>query len=141
MPSHKRLRSVCHSIAHHAVSGLSYVHPHLRQACRAIGAPCVRVELKLEDPCPEVFLKNEPLHLSLLALRQKFKDILVAEGFTFDDIESVNLTFHFTAEFPDDYSSLCDAKVVSRDGTEYRYVVDYFGKTRALNQGLPTNCI
>jgi hypothetical protein len=28
MPRRKRLRSVCHSIAHHAVSGLSYVHPH-----------------------------------------------------------------------------------------------------------------
>ena len=102
MPSHKRLRSVCHSIAHHAVSGLSYVHPHLRRACRAIGVLCVRVNLKSEDPCPEVFLQDGPLHFSLLALRQKFQNILVAEGFTPDDIGSVDLTFYFPPEFPDE---------------------------------------
>jgi hypothetical protein len=141
MPSNKRLKSVCHSIAHHAVSSLSYVHPHLRRACNAIGVPCARINLKAIEPCPEVFRHIEPLRLSLSALREKFESILTAEGFTFADIESVDLTFYFTAEFPDDYCSICDAEILSAAGRTYRYVVDHMGDTRAPNNALQSDCL
>ena len=140
MPSRKRLKSVCHGIAHHAVSNLSYLHPNLRQACREIGVHCVRFDLKLEDPCPDIFMQNKLLHRSLLALHHKFKDILIAEGFTLGDIESVSLTFYSTAEFPADRFSLCEAKIVSLAGKEYRYIVDYFGKIQSWNNSPPEDC-
>jgi hypothetical protein len=123
------------------VSSLSYVHPHLRQACRVIGMPCARINLKAKNPCPEAFKYIEPLRLSLSALREKFESILTAEGFTFADIESVDLTFYFTAEFPDDYCSICDAEVVSTAGKNYRYVVDYMGNRRAPNNALQSDCL
>ena len=141
MPSGKRLNSVCHSIAHHAVSSLSYVHPHLRQACKAIGVPCALINLKAKEPCPKVFGHIELLRLSLAALREKFESILAAEGFTLADIESVDLTFYFTAEFPDDYCSICDAEIISAAGKKYRYVVDYMGNTRAPNNALQSDCL
>jgi hypothetical protein len=141
MPSNKRLKSVSHSIAHHAVSALSYVHPHLRRACDAIGLPCAHIDLKAEDPCPEVFQGNEPLRLSLGALKGKFQHIVTAEGFTPNDIEAVNLFFYFTPEFPDDYCSICEAEVVSASGKAYRSVVDYYGATRKPNQRLQSDCL
>lgn len=141
MPSNKRLNSVCHSIAHHAVSALSYLHPHLRQACNTIGVPCARVSLKEKNPCPEVFRHIEPLQLSILALREKFESILMSEGFTLAEIDSVDLTFYFTPEFPDDYCSICDSEIVSVTGKKYRYVVDYMGITRAPNNALQSDCL
>jgi len=141
MPSNKRLNSVCHSIAHHAASGLSFVHPHLRRACRAIGVACAVINLKAKEPCPEVFEYIEPLRLSLSSLRERFESILAAEGFTPADIESADLMFYFTAESPGDYCSICDAVIVSVAGKKYRYVVDYLGNMRAPDNALRSDCL
>jgi len=129
MPSIKRLSSVCHSIAHHAVSGLSYVHPHLRQACKTVGINMVTIDLMREQPCPDQFLSIDPLRLSLKALQEKFKEILKAEGFTIDEIEAIELRFEFTEEFPDDYCNNCYARLVSRSGKVYEHAVNYIGET------------
>jgi hypothetical protein len=119
-----------HSMAPHAVSSLSHVHPHLRQACNAIGVSCALINLKAKEQCPEVFRHIELLRLSLSELREKFETIMAAEGLTFTDIESVNPAFYFTAEFPDDYCSIRDVEIRSAAGKKYRYVVDYMGNTR-----------
>jgi len=129
MPSIKRLSSVCHSIAHHAVSSLSYVHPHLRQACKRAGLDSITIDLMREQPCPDQFLSIEPLRLSLKALQEKFKGILKAEGFTINEIEAIELRFEFTEEFPDYYCSNCYARLVSRTGKVYEHAVNYFGET------------
>ncbi len=101
----------------------------------------MRIDLKAEDPCPEAFRDIEPLHLSLVALRKKFEDILKAEGFTFSDVEAVDLTFHFCDEFPDDYCSICDARVVALGGRKFRHIVDYLGNTRVPNEGRHADCL
>jgi hypothetical protein len=129
MTSIKKLNSVCHNIAHHAVSGLSYVHPHLRQACKAIGIDTITIDLQREQPCPDRFLDIEPLRLSLKALQQKFKEILRAEGFTIDEVGAIELRFEFTVEFADDYCSNCYARLVSNTGKVYEQAVNYFGQT------------
>lgn len=129
MPSIKRLSSVCHSIAHHAVSGLSYVHPHLRQACKAVGIDTITIDLTREQPCPAQFLSIDPLRLSLKALQEKFKGILKSEGFTTNEIDVIELRFEFTEEFPDDYCSNCYARLVSSTGKVYEHAVNYFGET------------
>ncbi len=141
MPSCKRMNSVCHSIAHHATSGCSFVHPHLRRACKAIGVACVMVDLKAKEPCPEVFRHIKPLRLSLLSLRERFESILAAEGFTPADVRSADLMFYFTAESPGDYCSICDAEIVSAAGQKYRYVVDYLGNTRTPDNALCSDCL
>jgi hypothetical protein len=129
MPSIKRLSSVCHSIAHHAVSGLSYVHPHLRQACKAIGIDTITIDLMREQPCPDRFLNIEPLRMSLKALQDKFEEILTSEGFTKNEIGEINLKFEFTEEFLDDYCSNCYARLVSKNGKVFERAVNYMGKT------------
>ncbi len=141
MPSNKRLNSVCHSIAHHAVSALSYIHPHLRQACNSSRMSCALIDLNTNEPCPDVFKHIEPLQLSLSALRKKFITILTAEGFNLSDIKSIYLMFYFTDEFPDDYCSICDAEIMSVNGKKYLYVVDYMGNTREPDNELYSDCI
>src|SRR5436190_19955216 len=93
MPSRKRLKSVCHSIAHHAASDLSFVHPHVMHACRAAGVEQMDINLLETDPCPSQFRDSEPLRLSLRALREKFEGILASEGFSLRDIERAELSF------------------------------------------------
>ena len=136
MPSEKRLSSVCHSVAHHAVSGLSYVHPHLRRACNAAGLESVVVDLGIEDPCPAQFKTIEPLRLSLQALREKYIEILSSEGFGEKDIKEIILRFEFTKEFPDEYCSNCHAYLVSQSGKEFWHAVNYLGETITPNKAL-----
>ncbi len=136
MASLKRLGSVCHSIAHHATSGLSYVHPYLRRACRDAGLDSLLVSLVSDDPCPEQFRHIEPLRLSLRALRTKFVEILEAEGFTIADIKAIDLDFQFRQSFPDDYCSLCHARLVHRTGKVFSCAVDYLGQTAEPNHPL-----
>ena len=80
--------SVCHSIAHHAVSGLSHIHPHVLLACRAGGVSQMAVSLLEPEPCPESFRSIEPLRLSLRGLRARFGEILAAEGFSAADLSA-----------------------------------------------------
>ena len=129
MPSAKHLSSVCHSIAHHSVSGVSFVHPHVLAACRAAGLDHMSVNLIDTEPCPERFRDIEPLRLSLAGLKTKLEAILSAEGFSMADLSSARLTF--TPAFNDsDYCSVCRATLTSAAGRTYEHVVDYLGATR-----------
>ena len=141
MPSTKRLKSVCQRTAHHAVSGLSNIHPHLRQACDSLGVLCAKINLKEKEPCPGVFRHIEPLRLSLNTLRRKCESILETEGFTVAEIKTIELTFYFPSEFEDDYRSICESEIVSETGHTYRYVVDILGNARAPNTDLQNTCL
>lgn len=65
MPSQQVLKSVGHNIAHHAQSGLSYVHPYLGQLCREAGVMSIEVELLDALPYPVGFPLMRPLELAL----------------------------------------------------------------------------
>lgn len=131
MASQKRLKSVIQSIAHHSVSGLSFIHPHLGKACKEKGLPFIRIDLLAENPCPEIFRKYEPLQLSLFELKNKFNEILNLEGFNSSDLKSVFLTFQISSW--DNYSAICDARLVSSKNRRYEYKVDYMGTTEQLH--------
>ena len=134
MPRRKRLRSVCHSIAHHAVSGLSYVHPHVLRACRDANINSLQVDLLGVDPCPQQFIRNEPLRLSLRGLREKFESILAAEGFTISDLTIAKLSF--SADLGrDDYCSVCQATLKSKDQEPVEYIVNYLGQVLDAQPG------
>ena len=81
MASHKRLKSVVQSIAHHAVSALSFVHPHLGQACEAEGLDSIEIFVCEDEPCPKIFMNIEPLRLALNKLKETFYGLVVTEGF------------------------------------------------------------
>jgi hypothetical protein len=133
MASEKRLSSVCHGIAHHAVSGLSYIHPHLRQACRAVGESSVVIDLCNTNPCPEPLFTNQRLQNALLSVQTRFLQILQSEGFSASDIQEASLFFEFTPEFPDDYCSNCHASLVSATGKQFAHAVNYLGASITPN--------
>ncbi|WP_045858692.1 hypothetical protein [Teredinibacter purpureus] len=95
MASHKRLKSVVQSIAHHAVGALSFVHPHLGQACEAEGIDSIGVCVSDMEPCPKVFLHIEPLRAALNSLKETFYRLVITEGFEPKDILSARLIFEF----------------------------------------------
>lgn len=129
MSRRKRLRSVCHSIAHHAVSGLSYVHPHVLRACRDANIESMEVNLLDVDPCPFQFKGIEPLRLSLQGLREKLESILAAESFSISDLTIATLSFK-PDPGKDNYCSICHAMLKSRDQEPIEYIVDYLGNAR-----------
>jgi hypothetical protein len=129
MAAQKRLASVCHSIAHHAVSGVSFVHPHLRQALRAAGEKTVVVDLLRDDTCPPALRDNRNLATALRSLHARFLDILRSEGFSREDLQEAKLLFEFTPLHPDDHCSNGHAKLTAADGRTYLAAVDFMGNT------------
>lgn len=136
MPRRKRLRSVCQSIAHHAVSGLSYIHPHVLHACRSVGMGNMQVNLLVADPCPLQFYEIESLRSSLKGLREKFEAILAAEGFSFSDLSLATLSFTPAPDM-DDYCAICHATLQSKDQEPVEYTVNYLGQTLPLQPTIP----
>jgi hypothetical protein len=133
--STKRLSSVCHSIAHHAASGLSFIHPHLRQAWRQVGIVQVVIDLTRDDPYPAQLRSNEPLRLALIHLRKKAEGILSAEGFTQRDIEGLDLHVSFSSSLRDDYCSDCYVILKHRSGRVFEDGVNELGeRVRKLDQ-------
>lgn len=101
MPSRKRLRSVVHSLAHHAASSLSYLHPHLGHATEKAGRSEVEVDLLGNTVVPEGLKHTKPMELSLSALRERFAQMLASEQFNLGDLAESRLLFEFRADFSD----------------------------------------
>lgn len=128
MASHKRLKSVVQSSAHHAVGALSFVHPHLGQACEDAGVESIEIHLSEKEPCPERFLHIEPLRLALNTLKETFYGLVVTEGFKPRDIETAKMVFEFKHGQLDHYCSVCTFILVS-GSREYKTKVNYLGNT------------
>lgn len=98
MRSTKRLRSVVHSIAHHAMSGLCYVHPHLGQARKPLGAERVSVGLLHPTMQPAPVPVPHDIEQSTEALRQKFSELLAREFLSASDLVSAIATFVYKGD-------------------------------------------
>ncbi len=129
MSSHKRLKSVAHSLAHHAVSALSYVHPHLSESCEREGLSSIEIDLMAANSCPKQFLGNKPLELSLNELKVTLNTILESEGFKINDLKSIILEFSFYHGQKDHYCSNCKATLYSTECRLYERTVNYMGDT------------
>lgn len=134
MPSTKRLNSVCHSIAHHAVSGLSFIHPHVLETCRSAGVQHVSIDLLDPEPCPKEFRVVLPLLLSLRCLRTKLDEILTAEGFSLSDLSRASLTFFPDPRLHDDCSSICHSILTTVTGRTYEHVINCLGEPQPKEQ-------
>jgi hypothetical protein len=100
MPSEKLLNGVAHDIMDHAMSGLSYLHPHLTQTCRSARISDVTLDLMSESPLPAQCPQYQPLVLASRALHRTFVAILAKMGFTLADLSSATLVFHISPDAP-----------------------------------------
>jgi hypothetical protein len=119
MTSMKVLQSVAHDIAHHAQSGLSWLHPHIGQGCRTIGHLEIEVELTSTEVYPPALPPMEPLRLALLGLRDRFWKIVVAHKLEKSSVKEASLLFHFSEGRRDDYSSEVTGRVTGSNGRTY----------------------
>ena len=128
MASEKRISSVAHSTAHHAVSGLCCVIPHLGRACAAANKSYCNIDLLATDPCPGAFRAIEPLKLALASLKQRFLEILATEGFQVDNLQRAVLRYEF---YPcgDDYTANCAVTISTTSGKRFKRAVDYLGRS------------
>ena len=116
MPSQRALAGVTHDIAHHAASSVSWVHPHLHQACCAAGVRQATVNLLELAPYPYGLPQLEPLRLSLISLRDRFLAILSANGFSRSDVAAATLLFQFPLYGADGYTCEVVARLESSRG-------------------------
>ncbi|MEO0796890.1 MAG: hypothetical protein AAFX93_17145 [Verrucomicrobiota bacterium] len=90
------------------------------------------IDFLAKEPCPKEFEKIEPLRLSLEALKEKLKDILVSEGYSgFDEITEAFIRFGFT-DPKSEYATFCVVGLKDIDGAFVRKSVDRTGKTAKL---------
>ena len=75
MPTMRVLSSVAHDIAHHAASGMSWLHPHACQAVRAEGIGELYFNLLSPSPLGLASI-SKPLRASSEALQRRFIEIL-----------------------------------------------------------------
>jgi hypothetical protein len=127
MASAKHINGLCHNIAHHAVSGLSFINPHILAASRAAGVDYIAVNLLDSNPCPPQFWQIKPLRLSLRTLREKFEHMLEGVGFSVADLNEAQLIFCRAYPDADDYCAMCHAKITLKTGCHFEHLVDYLG--------------
>jgi hypothetical protein len=126
MRSTKRLRSVVHSIAHHAMSGLCYVHPHLGQARKLLGVERISVDLlhstveSLPKPLPRA------IELSTDALSEKFFDLLASESLSRSDVVSAIATFFYKGDCT--WPEACLVRIQTTSGAESEDAVGHDGR-------------
>lgn len=129
MTNIKRLRSVIQSTAHHAVSGMCYVHPHLGEKCKAIGIKSIDVNLLNPSFDPELQSITKELEASTNALREKFIELLASEHIKDSEIKSAYATFGFLRNR---WPTSCYIEVVSVEGKKTEVAVDSTGKTAEI---------
>ena len=119
MASLKKLNGVAHNIAHHSQSSMSWLHPHLGQACHLAGVSAAALELLEDHPYPsglptqELLPRLKPLELALKGLQAKFWGILEKQGFIPADVSSVRLEFHFWSSPIDAYLCSVSARITA----------------------------
>ncbi len=93
--SNKRLRSVAHSIAHHGVSGVCYVHPNLGAFCLDKGIRSIRINLLKPGFEPAVGDVPRKVNLAIEAFCEKFLDIMALENIKPAEVEEAYASFEF----------------------------------------------
>ena len=125
MESSKRLRSVVQSIAHHAASGLCYLHPHLGEYGKNKSINKISVNLLSESFEPPLQEISSEIEMSVSALREKFEVILKSEKMCLTDIKDVVLEFEFDK---DDYPRYCYAKLTVESGKIFESAITSGGE-------------
>ncbi|MGI4788973.1 MAG: hypothetical protein ACRYFS_08990 [Janthinobacterium lividum] len=120
MPSLNELSGIAHNLAHHSQSSLSWLHPHLGQACRLANVTEAQIELLDPDPYPLALPQLKPLKLALQGLQAKFWEIVDKQQLPRSSIHSVRLEFHFWSDNTDNYSCSVRAIITAANGKTFR---------------------
>ena len=122
----KRLRSVVHSAAHHAVSGLCYVHPHLGAECRKYSYNQICVDLINLSFEPKIEVISTEISLSVSALRETFFELLASENIEDSAITGVEATFFFQRST---WPHACVVRVTINESQVVERCVDSSGRS------------
>ena len=123
MTSDKIYNSLTHNIAHHAASGLSYLHPHLSQACKAHGTKDICLRLTEKNVYPHDFPVPDPLKLSTETLKKTFLEMISNLNLSSEKIESASLHFYFSPPY-DDYTCVVESEVELQNGKKFVHKID-----------------
>ena len=121
MPSRKHLKGAAYDIMHHAVSSMSWLHPHIAQTCRASNLPSLTLDLLRPSPLPPDVPAEPPCVLATQALHRTFVSLLEKLGFTLADVSSAKLTFSAPRHARDDHTLPCRSELVTTDGKRYEH--------------------
>lgn len=122
MSSKRHFNGIAHDIAHHAQSGLSYLHPHVVEAIRCNGTSDARMDLLAEQPWPPAFVVGAPLQLATGALREKFREMVSRAGLEINDLAAASLSLLPLAG-KDDYTTEVHSLLIIRDGKQFKHAV------------------
>lgn len=125
MPSIKRCRSVAHSIGHHAISGLCYIHPHLGHFCLEFKLDSASVDLI--NPGSSEYAQDwpEPLKLASRALADTFSLLLDKEKIERNYIGYAEILFQFGKRR---WPRSCVVRLRLIDGKSIEWALDEMGK-------------
>ncbi|MDV3352094.1 GNAT family N-acetyltransferase [Leptothoe sp. LEGE 181152] len=112
------------STAHHGVSGLCYLHPHLGEDCKRQGVQVAKIDL-ISHPEQQNSQAMDPITLASDALRQKFGKILSSEGGNVDELEVAIALFTFEL---DPWPTACMVSLKTIDGKKVDSAVCINGK-------------
>ena len=116
MPTARVLQSVAHNVAHHAASGLSFLHPHAFHGIQTLGLSQLTFDLLKPSPL-SIEQIDQPLLLSSGALHNKFKEILGSAGFQVEDLTDALLEMCF----PSGHAYICETAccLTVKDGKSF----------------------
>ncbi len=120
MVSQKLYNGVAHDIAHHAASGLSYLHPHLAKACKALGVNEVSMNLLDKTSFRQDLLVEKPLQLSSDTLKEKFREMILHAQLDAQQLEKASLLFQF--KYSDDCSCVVTSELKLKTGKEFMHI-------------------
>jgi hypothetical protein len=125
MKNIKRLRSVIHSTAHHAVSALCYMHPHLCEHCSNARLRVIKLNLFTGEYQPSFEKTSTELTLSTNGLVEKFAELLEVEGVNSKDISTAYAEFKCGK---DNWPEHCVISVQTKEGKPLEVAVSAMGE-------------
>ena len=124
MPSSKRLRSVLHSLAHHGVSAMSFLHPRLGEYAKDNQLDAIAIDLIDISVISEAEVASGRIKRASQALRRKFQSILVSENISIDEIASAKIVFFIKNTH---WPSGCFVRATTTEGRDFEVAVDRIG--------------
>ena len=128
----KRGRSVIHSLAHHGVSALSWLHPRLSEECNKSGVTEVSFDLIDALITTKEFNGSKETLLAYNALKETFDQIMAAEKIDLSFIESASITFGFNRK---SWPYFCICTMTGKDSKKIKVKLDWLGNKFNLLSG------
>ena len=117
----KKLKGVAYDVAHHAQSGLSFLHPHIGEACKEIGVSEATVRLLSENPYPENLPIKKPLQLAIGSLKNKYEEIMSKMELPLSSVKSLDIIVIFCNS--DNYTCSVKSIMETDTGKTYEQIV------------------